>query len=197
MTKKAYVFDHFLFVSRRGVAPKQWIWEIRSKSRPEARYFSGAGFHSAQAALAAGKPVLVEVREAARKDNEAKQVSLVRERELKIAKRTALAAARVARNTPERRSEIARLAAHARAKALTPERRSEIAHQGEAAAKAARNTPEQRRSDIARLVAQARAKALTPESPSEMARKGGTGSKGSPKKKRPPPPRPIRNKRGG
>jgi general stress protein YciG len=186
MIKRAYVFDHFLFVSRRGVAPNQWIWEIRSKSRPEARYFSGAGFHSAKAALAAGKPVLVQVREAARKDNEAKQASLVRERELKIAKRTALAAARVARNTPERRSEIARLAAHARAKALTPERRSEIAHKGEAAAKAARNTPE-RRSETARLRGQARAKALTPERRSEIARMGGAASKGRPKTKRPPP----------
>jgi general stress protein YciG len=135
MPEKNYVFDYFLFVSRRADPPKPWIWEIRRKSKPDGRYFSAEGFRSAKAAEDAGKIVLAEVRKAALEDQAAKQAALAAERDRKNARRTELDAARASRNTPERRSENARNAAKARAMALSPERRSEIARRGGAASK--------------------------------------------------------------
>jgi hypothetical protein len=139
MSEKLYVFDYYLFVSRRGHPMVQWIWEIRRKSKPDQRYFSADGFRSAKAAEEAGKIVLAEVRKAALEDRAARQAAKVFERNLKIAQRAeraaAEAAAMAARNTPERRSENARIAALARAKSLTWERRLEIAQKAGAASK--------------------------------------------------------------
>jgi hypothetical protein len=58
MSEKLYVFDYYLFASRRGHL--QWIWEIRRKSKPDQRYFSADGFRSAKAAEEAGKIVLAD-----------------------------------------------------------------------------------------------------------------------------------------
>jgi UTP:GlnB (protein PII) uridylyltransferase len=135
MAEKLYVFDHFLFVSRRGQPPNQWVWEIRRKSKPDSRYFTADGFRSAKAAEEAGKVLLAEVRKAALEDHAAVQEAKAAERQLKIAKRIEIAATKANRNTPECRSEMARTAAQARAKALSPERRSEISRMGGAASK--------------------------------------------------------------
>jgi general stress protein YciG len=138
MSNKLYVFDYFVFVSRRGDPPNWWIWEIRRKSKPDGRYFSAEGFRSAKAAEEAGKIVLAEVRKAALEDRAAQQAAMVVERHLKKAQRMEIAAAKKASRkpmTPERRSENARIAAKARASALSPERRAEIARKGGAASK--------------------------------------------------------------
>jgi hypothetical protein len=139
MSEKLYVFDYYLFVSRRGLPTVRWIWEIRRKSRPDQRYFSTDGFRSAKAAEEAGKIVLAEVRKAYLEERAARQWASAEERKLKIDRRmekaTAEAAAMAARNTPERRSENARIAALARAKSLTWERRLEIAQKAGAASK--------------------------------------------------------------
>jgi hypothetical protein len=136
MPEKVFVFDYFLFVSRRGDPPCPWIWEIRRKSRPDGRYFSGVGFRSAKAAEDAGKVILADVRKAALEDRAAEHAALTAASDLKKAWRMELDAAKASRNTPERRSENARIAAKARALALSPERRSEIARLGGAASKA-------------------------------------------------------------
>jgi hypothetical protein len=135
MSEKLYIFDYYLFVSRRGHPTIHWIWEIRRKSKPDQRFFSADGFRSAKAAEEAGKIVLAEVRKAALEDRAAKQAAMVVERDLKIAQRMERAAAKGARNTPERRSENARIANKARNKALSPERRLEIARKAGAASK--------------------------------------------------------------
>jgi general stress protein YciG len=137
MSNKLYVFDYFVFVSRRGNPPTPWAWELRRKSKTDGRYFSAEGFRSAKAAEEAGKIVLAEVRKAALEDRAAKQAAMVAERHLKNAQRMEVAAAKANRKplTPERRSENARIAAKARANALSPERRSEIARKGGAASK--------------------------------------------------------------
>jgi general stress protein YciG len=133
MADKIYVFEYFLCVMRRGDPPYPWIWEIRSKSRPEGRYFSDHGFRSAKAAEEAGKNVLAEVRVETLQVRVADEAAKVTER----AWRKEIAAARKIRKplSPERRSENARIAAIARTKALSPERRSEIARKGGAASK--------------------------------------------------------------
>jgi general stress protein YciG len=133
MSEKLYVFDYYLFASRRGHL--QWIWEIRRKSKPDQRYFSADGFRSAKAAEEAGKIVLAEVRKAASEDRATKQAAMALDRNLKVARRIEEAVAKANRNTPERRSENARIAAIARAKALSPERRSEIGRKGGSASK--------------------------------------------------------------
>jgi hypothetical protein len=138
MSNKLYVFDYFVFVSRRGIPPNQWAWELRRKSKPSERYFSAEGFRSAQAAEEAGKIVLLEVREAAIENRRLAIEQAALERRQKIARRMEIAAAKKASRkpmTPERRSENARIAAKARASALSPERRAEIARKGGAASK--------------------------------------------------------------
>src|ERR1700738_3485613 len=47
---RVYVFDHFLFTTRRGTPPTPWFWEIRRKSKPGDRSVSAGGFRSAKAA---------------------------------------------------------------------------------------------------------------------------------------------------
>jgi hypothetical protein len=133
MADKIYVFEYFLCVVRRGDPPHPWIWEIRSKSKPEGRYFSDHGFRSAKAAEEAGKIVLAEVRIETLRVRVADESVKAAER----ARRKEIAAARKNPKplSPERRSENARIAAVARAKTLSPERRSEIARQGGAASK--------------------------------------------------------------
>jgi hypothetical protein len=133
MAEKNYVFEYFVCVARRGDPPNPWVWEMRSKSKPESRYFSAEGFRSAKAAEEAGKIVLAEVRKATLEVRIADEAARAAER----AKRKEIAAARKIRKPlpPDRRSENARNAAFARAKALTPERRSEIARKGGAASK--------------------------------------------------------------
>jgi hypothetical protein len=133
MAEKIYVFEYFLCVARRGDALTPWIWEIRSKSKPEGRYFSEQGFRSAKAAEEAGKIVLAEIREATLEVRVAAEAASAAER----SRRKEIAAARKNPKplSPERRSENARNAAIARAKTLSPERRSEIARQGGAASK--------------------------------------------------------------
>jgi hypothetical protein len=139
MSEKLYVFDYYLFVSRRGHPTVKWIWEVRRKSKPDQRYFSTDGFRSAKAAEEAGKIILAEVRKAYLEERAARQWAMAEERKFKIARRmekaAAEAAAMVARNTPERRSENARIAALARAKSLSWERRLEIAQKAGAASK--------------------------------------------------------------
>ena len=138
MSKNVYVFDHYLFTSRRGNPPTPWYWEICRKSKPDERSLAGAGFRSAKAAQEAGKIVLAEVREAVLQDRRENPIDKRQERLSQIA-RKALTAAEARANrkpmTPERRSGFARIAAHARAKALSPERRSEIGRMGGAASK--------------------------------------------------------------
>jgi general stress protein YciG len=138
MSNELYIFDYYLFVSRRGDPPNPWAWELRRKSKPSERYFCAEGFRSAQAAEKAGKIILLEVREAAAEKRRlaVEQASL--ERRQKTVQRIEIAAAKKASRkplSPERRSELARTAAYARAKALTPERRSEIGRKGGAASK--------------------------------------------------------------
>lgn len=135
MSNKLYVLDYYVFVSRRGDPPNPWVWEIRRKSNPGGRYFWTEGFRSARAAKEAGTIVLAEVQKAALKDGAAKQAVKSAELRLKMVKRMETAVARITRNTPQRRSELARIAAHARANALSPERRSEIGRKGGAASK--------------------------------------------------------------
>jgi general stress protein YciG len=133
MAEKNYVFEYFLCVARRGDPPNPWVWEIRSKSKSEGRYFSADGFRSAKAAEEAGKIVLAEIRKATLEIRVAKAAAGAAER----VRRKEIAAGRKIRMPlpPERRSENARVAALARAKALSPERRSEIARKGGAASK--------------------------------------------------------------
>jgi hypothetical protein len=121
--RKPYVFDHYVFVSRRGAHPNQWVWEIRCKSKPDRRSVSQGGFRSAQAAEEAGKVALAIVREAALKEPPPVQQKIVQPK----IKRPPL--------TPEQRSENARKAAKARALALSPQRRLEISRKGGAASK--------------------------------------------------------------
>jgi hypothetical protein len=125
MSRKIYVLDYYVFVSRRGKPPNPWVWEIRRKSNPNLRSVADMGFRSATAAEEAGKKVLAEVRRAALADPPQPQAR-------KIA---APKPDRKPPPTPEQRSEGARKAALARAKILTPERRSEIARAGGAASK--------------------------------------------------------------
>jgi hypothetical protein len=121
--RKPYVFDHYVFVSRRGAHPNQWVWEIRCKSKPDRRSVSQGGYRSAQAAEEAGKVALAIVREAALKEPPPVQQKIVQPK----IKRPPL--------TPEQRSENARKAAKARALALSPQRRLEISRKGGAASK--------------------------------------------------------------
>jgi hypothetical protein len=121
--RKPYVFDHYVFVSRRGAHPNQWVWEIRCKSKPDRRSVSQGGYRSAQAAEEAGKVALAIVREAAFKEPPPVQQKIVQPK----IKRPPL--------TPEQRSENARKAAKARALALSPQRRLEISRKGGAASK--------------------------------------------------------------
>jgi general stress protein YciG len=114
MSDKHYVLDYYVFVSRRGDPPNPWVWEIRRKSNPNGRYFWAEGFRSARAAEEAAKSA---------------------KRRLKMIERMEMAVARIIRHTPQRRSELARIAAYARAKALSRERRSEIGRKGGAASK--------------------------------------------------------------
>jgi general stress protein YciG len=134
MSDDLYMFDYYLFVSRRGDPPNPWAWELRRKSKPNERYFCSEGFRSAQAAEKAGKIVLIEVRKAAaeKRRQAIEQAALERRQRFEIA-----AAKKENREplSPERRSELARNAAYARAKALSPERRSEIGRKGGAASK--------------------------------------------------------------
>jgi hypothetical protein len=137
MSNELYIFDYYVFVSRRGEPPTPWAWELRRKSEPNERYFCAEGFRSAQAAEKAGKIILLEVREAA---TEKRRLAIERAslaRLQKIIRRREIAAEKESREplSPERRSENARIAAHARANALSPARRSEIARQGGAASK--------------------------------------------------------------
>jgi hypothetical protein len=138
MPRKPYVFEYFLFVSRRGDPPNPWVWEIRRKGHSEGSVSVGS-FRSAKAAEESGRIVLAEVRETAAKEqaHERSAMNLAKalERLQEIARRAEVAAAKAARNTPERRSENARVAAIARANALSPERRLEIARLGGAASK--------------------------------------------------------------
>jgi general stress protein YciG len=132
MAEKIYVFEYFLFVARRGDPPTPWVWEIRSKSKPDGRYFSADGFRSAKAAEEAGKIFLTEVRKATLEVRVAEEAARAAER----TRRKEIAAQKIRKPlSPERRSENARAAAVARAKALSPERRSEIARKGGAASK--------------------------------------------------------------
>jgi hypothetical protein len=120
--RKPYVFDHYVFVSRRGAHPNHWAWEIRCKSKPDRRSVSQGGCRSAQAAEEAGKIALAIVREAVFAEPAPPQKIV----QPKI-KRPPL--------TPEQRSENARKAAKARALALSPQRRLEISRKGGAASK--------------------------------------------------------------
>ena len=138
MSNKFYVFDYYVFVSRRGDLPNPWSWELRCKSKPRERYFLAEGFRSAQAAEEAGKIVLLEVREAATKRRLLAIEQAALERRQKIVRRMENATTKKASReplSPERRSELARIAAYSRAKALSPERRSEIGRKGGAASK--------------------------------------------------------------
>jgi general stress protein YciG len=135
MPRKPYIFEHFLFVARRGHPPNPWVWEIRCKTIPSERGISEDGFHSAREAEEAGKIVLTAVREAAQKERAAKLLAKEFERLKSIARRAEAAAERATRNTPERRSENARKAGKARAQALSPERRAEISRRGGLASK--------------------------------------------------------------
>jgi hypothetical protein len=138
MSNKLYVFDYFVFVSRRGNPPTPWAWELRCKSKPHERYFLTEGFRSAQVAETAGKAVLQEVRKAAIENRRLAVEQAALERRQKVARRMDEIAAKKASKkplSPERRSENARIAAVARAKALSQERRSEIARKGGAASK--------------------------------------------------------------
>jgi general stress protein YciG len=135
MSDKHYVLDYYVFVSRRGDPPNPWVWEIRRKSNPNGRYFWAEGFRSARAAEEAGKIVLAEVQKAALEESAAKQAAKSAKRRLKMIERMEMAVARIIRHTPQRRSELARIAAYARAKALSRERRSAIGRKGGAASK--------------------------------------------------------------
>jgi hypothetical protein len=138
MSEKVYVFDHYLFTSRRGNPPTPWAWEIRRKSKPGERSVSVGGFQSAKAAEDAGKKVLAQIREAMPQD---RRQRLLDERQAKLSQiaRKALQIAEAILNrkpmTSEQRSEVARIAAHARARSLSSERRSEIGRMGGAASK--------------------------------------------------------------
>jgi general stress protein YciG len=138
MPRQQYVFEHYLFTSRRGSPPTPWFWEIRRKNKPGERSLAGGPFRSAREAEAAGRIVLAQVREALLeerrqdpRDERQERLSQIARKELKIAE------ARANRKplTPEQRSENARIAAYARAKAISPERRSEIGRMGGAASK--------------------------------------------------------------
>ena len=135
---KAYVFDHYLFTSRRGTPPTPWFWEIRSKSEPDRRSVSAGGFKSAKTAEEAGRIVLTQIRDGISEERRQNPINKEQERLSKIAKKSLEAAiAKFGKKplTPERRSELARLAAHARAQVLTAERRKEIGRMGGAASK--------------------------------------------------------------
>jgi hypothetical protein len=137
--KKAYIFDHYLFTSRRGTLPPAWFWEIRRKSDPDQRSVSVGGFKSAKAAEEAGRVVLTQIREHIAEERHQNPIDKKQERLSKIAKKSleaAIAKARKKPLTPDRRSELARSAAHARAQVLTAERRKEIGRMGGAASKA-------------------------------------------------------------
>jgi hypothetical protein len=136
--RRDYVFDHYLFTSRRGTPPAPWFWEIRRKSNPDQRSVSVGGFKSAKAAEEAGRTVLSQIRDEISEKRRQNPINKAQERLSKIARKSLEAAiARVSKKplTPERRSELARLAAQARAQALTAERRKEIGRMGGAAAK--------------------------------------------------------------
>jgi general stress protein YciG len=135
MPRKPYVFEHFLFVSRRGDPPNPWSWEIRRKSKPSDKSVSGDGFRSAKGAEEAGKIVLAAVREAYSRERDTAILAKRLERLESIARRADVAAAKAAQNTPERRSENARKAGKARAQALSPECRAEISRRGGLASK--------------------------------------------------------------
>jgi hypothetical protein len=122
--RKPYVFDHYVFVSRRGDYPNHWVWEIRCKSRPDRRSVSEGGYRSAQAAEEAGRVALAIVREAALKEPPIPTPKRIVRHKIK---RPPL--------TPEQRSENARKAAKARALTLSPQRRLEISRMGGAASK--------------------------------------------------------------
>jgi hypothetical protein len=135
MTRKPYVFEHFLIVSRRGAPPNPWCWEIRRKSRPTDGGISNDGFRSAKAAEEAGKIALAAVREVARKEQALEQLAKRLKHLEKVARRAEVTAEKAARNTPERRSENARKAGKARARALSAEVRAEISRRGGLASK--------------------------------------------------------------
>jgi general stress protein YciG len=151
MSNKGYVFDYYVFASRRGDPPNAWAWELRRKSKPQERYFGAEGFRSAQAAEASGKIILLEVREAATEKRRLAIEEAVLERRRKIVRGIEIAEAKKTSRkplSPERRSELARNAAYARAKALSPERRSEIGRTGGAASKGRpKNKKHQARTD--------------------------------------------------
>ena len=146
--RKAYVFDHYLFTSRRGTPPAPWFWEIRRKSNPDQRSVSGGGFKSAKAAGEAGRIVLMQIRDEISEERHQNPINKNRERLSKIAKKSleaAIAKARKKPLNPEQRSELARLAAHARAQVLTAERRKEIGRMGGAASKGKAKVKKHRR----------------------------------------------------
>ena len=143
MPRKPYVFEHFLFVSRRGDLPNPWVWEIRRKSKPTDRSVSANGFRSAKAAEEAGKIVLAAVREVAQKERALKILAKRLQRVGASVLRAEAIAAKAALNTPERRSENARKAGKARAQALSKDQRDEISRRGGLASK---GKPKTRRS---------------------------------------------------
>jgi hypothetical protein len=136
--RRVYVFDHYLFTSRRGMPPAAWFWEIRSKSDPDQRTVSAGGFKTAKAAEEAGRVILLQIRDGISEERRQNPIDKNQERRSKIARKSleaALAKANKNTLTPERRSELARSAALARAQVLSAERRLEIARMGGAAAR--------------------------------------------------------------
>jgi hypothetical protein len=133
---KTYVFEYYLFTSRRGNPPTPWFWEIRRKSRPNEKGLSQGGFRSAKAAEEVGRAVLVNVREKIRE--EVRLDEMVHLFEVTAEYRSPRARKNAIREpmTPDQRTRNARMAAHARAKALTQQRRLEISRMGVAASKA-------------------------------------------------------------
>jgi hypothetical protein len=122
--QKLYVYDHYLFTTRRGSSPSHWAWEIRRKSDPNDRTLSAGGFRSAKAAEEAGKLVLAQIREGVLQERlqDPPPEKPPRKSNKIYQKRGPIPA--------EQRSENARKAAYARAMALSPERRKEIGRLG-------------------------------------------------------------------
>ena len=125
--QKTYIYDHYLFTTRRGSPPNHWAWEIRRKSDPEDRTLSAGGFRSAKAASEAGKVILTQIREGIAQQRAHNPPLKKPPRKLnKVYQKKGPI-------SPEQRSENARKAAYARARALSPERRKEIGQLGGAA----------------------------------------------------------------
>jgi hypothetical protein len=120
---KPYVFEYFIFVTRRGEYPNHWAWEIRSKNNPDTILADG-GFKSAKIAEQAGRIVLGELRR--RSSSEPAKVPALKT--IWPRKKSVLL-------LPAQRSDNARKAALARAKSLSPKARAEISRKGGAASK--------------------------------------------------------------